>query len=591
LTTDIFNQYESEKELLFKEQQALQRLTTLFSWLRLACFLTLLIFIYLFSTAATPAYLIIALLMGFALMFLIVYHQKLFNRLEMTTAMLNLVENELNVLHRKPSFFDDGIAYSSRLPFADDLDLFGKYSLFHFLNRCSTVYGKELLADSLLTKVPDNQHIICVQEAIKEIAGFEDFRKQVMARLLVVDRRKGLSHLSIDAKKLILLFKHPFFGLIRFILPTIVFTTLVYAILTDQYTFFMLAGSVSMILAFFQSKKMLLLHNEISGHKDALEVYAQVLMKFGALHVRSAMLSEMQELANRASQQFRRLSVLSEWFDRRNNMLLFALGNIFFQFDVNLAVEYEKWKKLHYGVLPDWLAAVGRIEMLISFGVFHANHPSFVFPELSAMPEIQAVELGHPLISPEQLVTNDIHLKIDPRIQLVTGSNMSGKSTYLRTLGVNVILAQAGAPVCAREFRWKPCLVLSSLRQSDSLHENTSLFLNELKQLQWILLEIQLVDLSLVLLDEVLRGTNSDDKYTGTHKLLQKLMDFQCLAVVATHDLKLSEMEKEFEGRFVNFCFESRLTGGKLYFDYTIKKGVAVNRNATWLMQDMGIIG
>lgn len=166
---------------------------------------------------------------------------------------------------------------------------------------------------------------------------------------------------------------------------------------------------------------------------------------------------------------------------------------------------------------------------------------------------------------------------------------MSGKSTWLRTLGVNVLLAQFGAPVMAKSFVWKPLLLLSSLRQSDSLAEHTSLFMNELKQLKNILEQAR-HHFSLILLDEILRGTNSDDKYTGSYELLKRLAKLDSLTVIASHDLKLSELENELDRKLVNYCFESKIIDGKLSFDYTIRKGVAVNRNATWLMKDMGII-
>ena len=266
------------------------------------------------------------------------------------------------------------------------------------------------------------------------------------------------------------------------------------------------------------------------------------------------------------------------------------LGNSLLSYDLQLGLRYEDWKKRCLHKMPEWLEALGRIEMLISYGTFAFNHPAYCFPQPVDELVLKADAMGHPLIREGERINNNVCMGANQPVVLITGSNMSGKSTWLRTLGINVLLAQSGAPVCATAMEWKPMLVLSSLRQSDSLYENTSLFMNELKQLQYILEKASGETEALVLLDEVLRGTNSEDKYAGSLALLKRLSGCKGFAVVASHDLKLSKLENEADSKIVNYCFESRIENGHLHFDYTLRKGVAVNRNATWLMQQMGIV-
>jgi DNA mismatch repair ATPase MutS len=188
-------------------------------------------------------------------------------------------------------------------------------------------------------------------------------------------------------------------------------------------------------------------------------------------------------------------------------------------------------------------------------------------------------------------VANDCTFGLNEQLVLVTGSNMSGKTTFLRTLGVNCILAQCGAPVCAASFTFTPMVIRSSIRVSDSLMEQTSYFMAELKRLQQIIhyLQQQTVPV-LILIDEILRGTNSEDKTHGSEQFIRKLLQYRCLTLFATHDLMLSRLEEELPGKVSNYCFESTIRDGELLFDYTLQRGVAKNKNASFLMKKMEII-
>ncbi len=203
---------------------------------------------------------------------------------------------------------------------------------------------------------------------------------------------------------------------------------------------------------------------------------------------------------------------------------------------------------------------------------------------------IEAVRLAHPLIPAARRVANDLTIGRDERLILVTGSNMSGKTTFLRTLGVNLLMAQCGLPVCAASFRFTPMQILTSLRISDSLQEQTSYFMAELKKLQKIIHRLQTGASALVLIDEILRGTNSEDKTFGSEQFIRKLLQYPCLSLFATHDLSLGQLEGEMPHAIHNYCFESIIDGNDLHFDYRLQRGIARNRNASFLMQKMDII-
>jgi DNA mismatch repair ATPase MutS len=229
--------------------------------------------------------------------------------------------------------------------------------------------------------------------------------------------------------------------------------------------------------------------------------------------------------------------------------------------------------------------------MLNSLSAYAFNHPSYCFPELDeGSQRIIAASMAHPLISEYEAVPNDLEMDGKNKLLLVTGSNMSGKSTFLRTTGINLVLAQCGAPVCATKFLFSPMRILSSIRISDSLQEHTSFFMAELKRLKEIITALETHQPALVLIDEVLRGTNSSDKTHGSQALIKKLIRYNCLGLFATHDLSLSELESVYPDAVGNYCFESRIENDELIFDYKVKHGVAMNKNATFLMQKMGII-
>lgn len=580
--------YSRERFKVNASIQSLSRKISRMSLLRIGSFLMAMLFVVLFANTQHIVMLLIALLLLVSFVYFTVTHIQNNKKLFRQRVRAKVFRNELYIDNTEDSLYSNGERFIADLPFADDLDLFGQYSVFQKLNRCSTPVGENLLAHGLINSLHTAEPIKIMQAAVKELAAFPEFRIEMQTNLLMASSDKFPSA-KRTTDSTMLLFRPKLYRLLAFGLPALVWLSLLAGLFGAGYTALSVLSIAALMFVFGQSRKMMMLGSELDGLRKKYQSWVMVLEQFYSLKLSSKMLAELQHEAETAAKRFHELANISEQFDRRANLPLYIISNLFLAFDLHLALRYEQWKVTNYDQIPHWINTLGRFEMMISLSAFAWNHPNYCWPELSDRQELKADALGHPLMDEKQCVKNNVNLQLDPRITLITGSNMSGKSTWLRTLGVNILLAQFGLPVMADSFRWKPLLVLSSLRQSDSLSENTSLFMNELKQLKSIL-EKATNNYCLILLDEILRGTNSDDKYSGSYELLKRLSTVDSLTVMASHDLKLSTLEQELPGKFNNQCFESTIKGSKLLFDYKIKPGVAVNRNATWLMKDMGII-
>ena len=250
----------------------------------------------------------------------------------------------------------------------------------------------------------------------------------------------------------------------------------------------------------------------------------------------------------------------------------------------------NEWRRRNRDHLATWFSLVAEMEVLASLSAIRFNEPNWAFPKFNPKPfTFRSKDLGHPLIPAEQRVSSDFDLEGQGKIALVTGSNMAGKSTFLRSLGVNTVLAQMGSPVCARELILSPVHLMSSMRIADNLAENTSTFYAELKKLKTIIEAVRRHEPLFILLDEILRGTNSRDRHTGSEALIQQLIREHAVAVIATHDLALARLEEQFPGVVENYHFDVQVEGEELYFDYRLKHGVCTSLNASILMKKIGI--
>jgi DNA mismatch repair ATPase MutS len=337
-------------------------------------------------------------------------------------------------------------------------------------------------------------------------------------------------------------------------------------------------------------------HNSITSKSKILNKFAHCLVlieksNFNAQYLNNIQKQLVTSEGQHPSKAIHQLSAILKYMDSNLNILVSIFLNGLFMFNLHLLLKVEKWKKQNKEYSTAWFESVATIDALSSLANFAYNHPENAYPvKVENDFEFTAENLGHPLISDAQRVTNNIQIKGWNQFAIITGANMSGKSTFLRTIGVNYILAMAGAPVCASALSFYPILIHSSIRTSDSLVKHESYFYAELKRLKQIIDELESGKKKLILLDEILKGTNSKDKQAGSIALIEQLLQYQSVGLFATHDLMLGELAARFPGQVNNLCFEIQIENDKMKIDYKLHDGVCKNLNATYLMRNMGIL-
>jgi len=482
--------------------------------------------------------------------------------------------------------------------YLDDLDIFGGSSLFHLLNRTTTLHGEAALAALLRNTTLAASDILAQQGAIRSLAAQADCRRLLTATGRLATGKAGdLRPLGDWLRIKPRLYQHKALRVLIGLLTLGNLAAILYFLSSNNYTLIVAGILVCRLLTGYFSKSVSREHQLISHQQAILEQYADILSVFSAVDAgSSAILQELQAQARVAHTAIRQLSRLASFFEQQHNLLVNAFLNSLIFYDLQCLIALERWKARYKEELPGWIEAVGSIECVNSLATFAFNNPEYVYPLPVAGGEaeralfLEAKGLAHPLIPARRRVANDFTIGRGERLILVTGSNMSGKTTFLRTIGVNLLLAQCGAPVCATDFSFTPMQLLTSLRINDSLQEQTSYFMAELKKLQRIVRQLETGVPALVLIDEILRGTNSEDKTYGSEQFARKLTRYHCLSLFATHDLTLGQLEQELPGVIANYCFESVIEDGDLHFNYRLQRGIARNRNASFLMKKMDII-
>ena len=514
-------------------------------------------------------------------------HRELLRQLKL------LNERELACLNHDFHDLPDGSEHADAShPWSHDLDLFGQGSLFQYLNRTSTLEGQRQLADFLTREPASAESIEQRQKIIADLKERIDFRQNFTATAHLVDEKPGdledISH-WLETSTFISKYRWLFYlALGVSLLSLIIIIGGIFD--TSRYWFLLYLFVLNMLVLSPFLLRTQKYQGVISKKHGLLEGYAGLLKQMALTSFTHPELQEKNLKARKGMREVAKLSKLLQIFDQRLSMLVGVILNGFFLFDFIMLHLLERWKKKNQKEILEWIEITGWSDAMISLAGFAWNHPEHVMPNIHKKEEGMEFEgIGHPLIPLSKRVPNDLQIQSE-KVVVVTGANMAGKSTFLRSLGINMVLAYAGCPVCATQFRCGFMGLHSSMRTADSLKDEESYFLAEIKKLQQIVLEMESGKPMLILLDEVLKGTNTTDKKLGSVGLIQKAIKYPVRCFIATHDLSLGELEEEHKGNVINYCFESYIEDMELTFDYTIRKGIATNMNASFLMKKMGIV-
>ena len=516
--------------------------------------------------------------------------------IEHTRFLISINEDELKALEHTYYHFADGKEFIPKEHFyANDLDIFGHASLYQYINRTSSEMGSSTLAD-WLSQPSKPETLLERQMAIKELVTQTEWRQQLQAfgakEKIQKTTQTRLQDWFAEDDRFI---NNKFWLIVRYLIPIVILTIIVLNItdvLNNHIRNYCLL--VAALFAFYISKKVTPLHQQVSKMTDELEVLKDSIHLIEQTDFKSNYLRDLQnqfrQQTGKASSQLHQLKKILERLDMRFNIVVFIPLDILLQWDLQQVIALEKWKQQNHKNVIAWFTALGEFEAISSLSTLSFNHPEWCFPVLKEEHFfIEGKEMGHPLIQADKCVNNPLKIEHTGELMLVTGSNMAGKSTYLRSIGINTILAMAGAPVCARYFCLSPVQIISSMRIADNLEENTSTFYAELKKLKTIIDKVNKNEKVFILLDEILRGTNSLDRHTGSAALIKQLIKHNAACIIATHDVELAKMKDNYPNNILNYHFDVQVSNDELYFDYRLKEGICTSLNASILMKKIGI--
>jgi len=540
---------------------------------------------------------------------LMVYHSKLLHRKEYAEAMIRLNTNELKGIDYDFSAFDGAAeATDSNHAFTPDLDIFGHQSLYQSINRTVTQPGKECLIDMFTKPLDNKQDILNRQQAIQEFADKTHFRQNfyvtgvdipsenVVTNLYVRPNRGGniVERLHTLASQTTHYSQNLFWKICIWLVPFL-WIGVITGCITDLFPLSVLGYmfAFAFLIANIKMRKIQNLTNSVEKIEQRLLTYSKLFEQIEQDSFNSEYLKVHQSLletnGKQVSEVIGKLSKIIGALDQKYSFAGIIL-NLLYLRDIRHAMQLEQWVETYAKDIDRWIKALACIDAICSLGGFAFNHPDYIFPNISDNYfEMKGKALGHPLIHREKCVRNDVQIAKNPYFLVVTGANMAGKSTYLRTVGVNFLLACIGLPVCAESLSIYPAQLVTSLRTTDSLTANESYFFAELKRLKMIIDRLNNGEKLFIILDEILKGTNSEDKQKGSLALMKQLISKNTCGIIATHDLMLGSLAQEFPGEIKNYRFEADISDDELTFSYRLREGISQNMNACFLMGKMGI--
>ena len=582
--------YLKNKTNLEKEASILKKKLINLGIFRFVVFLVTCFLIYL-TFGNYPDVFIVAFLGILLFSFLVTKFINLKREKAIVDAKIAIHKTEIKVLNRDFHHLENGKEFVNPAHFySNDIDLFGIGSFFQYINRTSTIDGKAALANVFTENKTDG--IIEKQHAINELSKKVKWRQHFSALANLVNVKNKTAFISewiINYKSVFPKFLSTLqiaFSIISIALIGLVSFGFI------SFNYIMIWFFIGLFITGRFLKKTKNLYEETDTIRDTFKQYHQLLNEIETENFTAKNLVKHQKIIQsenkKASVIFKEFSKILDAFDQRSNIIISVLGNGLFLLEIYNAHKVEKWIENYKNTVEKWFEVVAYFDAQNSLANFKFNHPKFIFPEISKAKEIiKSTNLGHPLLKVNKRVDNDFIID-DEQFFIVTGANMAGKSTFLRTVSLSIVMANCGLPVCAESFTYSPIKLITSMRTTDSLTEDESYFYSELKRLKFIVDEIK-DNHYFIILDEILKGTNSKDKAIGSKKFVEKLTKSKSTGIIATHDVSLCELENEFP-TIKNYYFDAEIINNELHFDYTLKNGICKNMNASFLLQKMEIV-
>ena len=581
--------YTAQREKHQKELQQVKKRLGLLATFRLSVFVVFWFAIYLFWNA-TALVAIIPLLIALFLYLVnqfsnVKRHKKCLERL------IAINTTELEILDRRYQDLPDGKEFlKPNHPYAQDLDLFGRGSFYQYANRTTLRQGRKVFSNLLLDGYPKD--IAKKQEAIQELAKLPEWRQHFSALAGETQPKISPDVVSVWMKN------HKSFMPKWGGIAPLIFTSLSIGLIVLAFS-----GWVpeSLILFWYvlgvgivgrYAKKIIAFTARVSEAQDTIQQHQRLIYELEEHSFNSELLQEIQKKLEvkreRTSKILKRFSKNMTMLEQQYNLMISMFAQGLGLYSLYYAYKVESWIEKYGQDVEGWFSAIAQFDAYITLGTYAFNHPDHTYPSLvQGKTVLKAKEVGHPLVDPKKNVLNDFEIG-KGRFCIVTGANMAGKSTFLRAVALQIVMANMGLPVLGKNVKYAPVRLLTSMRSSDSLADETSYFYAELKRLKYIVEELEKDD-CFVVLDEILKGTNSVDKAEGSKKFVERLVRNGSAGMVATHDLSLCTLADELP-EVENRYFDAQIVNGELFFDYKFKEGVCQNMNASFLLKTMGIV-
>jgi hypothetical protein len=594
----ILKDYQKHVEIQETLVNSLKKTLNTISYSRLGLFIIEIIFVAIIISAGY--YWPIGVLMCLpVLAFIIILKKQASVQADLNYAekLLLIFKNEVQLILTGKQRYDDGSSFADEShPYASDLDIYGPSSLYALINRSNTIGGMKLLASSLGSLIQSG-HIAERQEAIAELqediiatfhfrAGLQSHKP---AQLEIIKDKMGNQMPEqlefIHSKAL-----RTYTAMVPFISLALLALGIYYG--GVAWSFLSAYVLLNFGITFFNGKHITTVSEGFGGSSELLTAVSGTVKwmeerQWKSMYIKNMFVEDPAD--HLLSRQISKLSAIINAFDAGRNMFVGPFLKGLLLWDFRCSIRLDQWYTQSASRLSAALESIGQLEELISFATLAHNQPDWVQPVITQDFHFEAASMGHPLITENKRIRNSYAFDKGPVVDIITGSNMAGKSTFLRTVGINMVLAYAGAPVCAASLKLSVFNILTYMRIKDSLNDHTSTFKAELNRLKMILEGVKVLSHPLVLIDEMLRGTNSKDKYLGSRVFIQQMIREHTPTLFATHDLQLSDMTDAYPAEVRNYHFDIQLAAGEMNFDYKLKHGACKTFNAALLLQEIGL--